>query len=104
TAAKKDRLHETTRRERSHMRNFTLVAFNERVFVKSAAMDMRIEITIGALGRAEGPMHVDPEEIVGISHARSGSPRRAQRSGRDARGRSGPGSKNASAPATFRQK
>src|SRR5690606_8112112 len=58
---KQDRFDQAARCPRSGGFNFPHIGLNEAVFVEGAAMNVGIKVAIGAFGRAEGPVDIDPE-------------------------------------------
>src|SRR5690606_11222716 len=63
-AAEEDRLHGASGGQRGEMRQLAPVGGDEAGLVEGTAVDMRIEIAIGAFGGAEGPVDIDAEETV----------------------------------------
>src|SRR5690606_6180464 len=63
-AAEKDRLHRASRRLAREVGELAGIGLDISRLVELAAMDMRIEVAIGALGGAKGPVHVNAEQAV----------------------------------------
>ena len=63
-AAEEDRLHRPVRRPGSKMRQLPLEGRDKAVLIDRLVPDVGIEVAIGALGRAEGPVHIDAEAAV----------------------------------------
>jgi hypothetical protein len=52
------------------MGDFAFIGRHIAFLVKGAAMDVGIEVAIGAFGRAERPMHIDAEQVIaGLRHS-----------------------------------